>query len=81
MAVLSIRELNANLSGVLSRVEAGEVITLTKRGRRFARIEPEPENWLDDPVRRAAFERAKADLATPVPGLTGRATYEERTGR
>ena len=33
MGVMSIRELNANLSKALARAEAGEVIEITKNGK------------------------------------------------
>jgi prevent-host-death family protein len=39
---VAIRELKAHLSEYLERVERGEVINVTKRGRRVARILPEP---------------------------------------
>ena len=32
MGVMSVRELNANLSKALARAEAGEVIEITKNG-------------------------------------------------
>lgn len=37
-----IRDLKAHLSEYLERVERGEVIRVTNRGRRVARITPEP---------------------------------------
>jgi prevent-host-death family protein len=39
---VAIRELKAHLSAYLERVERGEVINVTNRGRRVARILPEP---------------------------------------
>jgi len=39
---VAIRELKAHLSEYLERVEQGEVIIVTNRGRRVARITPEP---------------------------------------
>lgn len=36
-----IRELKENLSDYLSRVEQGEIITVTKRGKTIGRIVPE----------------------------------------
>lgn len=35
-----IRELKAHLNAYLSRVEAGETVTITKRGKPFGRIVP-----------------------------------------
>ena len=40
MTTVSVRELNANVSAIVSRVEAGEVLTLTKHGRMIADIVP-----------------------------------------
>jgi prevent-host-death family protein len=39
---VAIRDLKARLSEYLERVERGEVINVTNRGRRVARILPEP---------------------------------------
>ena len=39
---VNVRELKAHLSAVLKRVESGEVVGVTNRGRRVARILPEP---------------------------------------
>jgi prevent-host-death family protein len=39
---VAIRELKAHLSQYLERVQRGEVINVTNRGRRVARILPEP---------------------------------------
>jgi len=81
MTAMSIRELNSNVSKVIARVEAGEVIDITKDGKVVAELRPKASKWLDDPVRRAAYEKVAATLREGIPGLTGPATYEERTGR
>lgn len=81
MGVMSIREFNSNVSKALARVEAGETIDITKNGEVIAEIRPKPRNWLDDPERRAAYERALEGLRMGIPGLSGPATYDERTGR
>jgi prevent-host-death family protein len=39
---VTVRELKAHLSEYLKRVESGEVVGVTNRGRRVARILPEP---------------------------------------
>jgi len=39
---IGVRELKAKLSEVLSRVERGEVVGVTSRGRRIAQIVPAP---------------------------------------
>jgi antitoxin (DNA-binding transcriptional repressor) of toxin-antitoxin stability system len=42
MSRLSVRELNANISKALARVEAGETIDIAKNGKVFAEIRPKP---------------------------------------
>jgi antitoxin (DNA-binding transcriptional repressor) of toxin-antitoxin stability system len=81
MGVMSIREFNANTSAAFAKVEAGETIDVTKNGKVIAEVRPKPKNRLDDPQIRAAYERIKARMEIGIPGLTGPATYEERTGR
>ncbi len=81
MGALSVRELNNNLSAAIARVEAGEVLTVTKHGKPVLEMRPKPANKMDDPAWRAAYERMLAGLREGVPCLTAPATYEERTGR
>ena len=81
MAALSVRELNDNLSAAIARVEAGEVITITKHGRPVVEMRPKPASKMDDPEWRAAYERMVAGMREGVPGLTAPFTYEERTER
>ncbi len=81
MGVMSIREFNANVSKAIAKVEAGEVIELTRNGKVVAHITPKRKNLMDDPDYRAAHERMMALMREGVPGLSGPATYEERTGR
>jgi antitoxin (DNA-binding transcriptional repressor) of toxin-antitoxin stability system len=76
---LSIRDLNANLSKALARVEAGETLALTKNGRVFAEVRPRKPSKLDDPEFAAALERLMTTLEEGLPGLNGPASYEERT--
>lgn len=79
MSVMSIRELNANVSRALTQAESGEDIVLTRNGKPVLRITRE---GVDD--REARRQRAVARLLeimeTGLP-LGGPATYEERTGR
>ncbi len=49
MAVLSVRELNSNISKAIARVEAGETLDITKNGKVIAEIRPK------GPVRDAAW--------------------------
>lgn len=44
----SIRQLKANLSGLIRRVAAGETVTVRVRNRRVARIVPIAERRADD---------------------------------
>ncbi len=81
MGVMSIREFNANTSAAFAKVEAGETIEVTKNGKVIAEIRPKRKNRLDDPEIRAAWEKLRQGMETGIPGLSGPATYEERTGR
>jgi len=81
MGVMSVRELNDDVARALALIEAGESVDLTKNGRVIAELRPKQASKLDDPEFRAAYERLKRGLEIGIPGLTGPATYEERTGR
>ena len=80
MGVMSIRELNANMSKAIARAEAGEVIDITRNGKAIVELRAKRKNKLDDPEFRAAYERFVQRMERGIPGLTGPATYEERTG-
>ena len=74
---VAIRQLKAHLSEYLERVEGGEVIWVTNRGRRVARITPEPgrsnvargvaEGWIrpGSGVAPAAIVRVQPASGTP----------------
>ena len=81
MGVMSIRELNTNMSKAIARAEAGEVIDITRNGKAVVELRAKRKNKLDDPEFRAAYERFVQRMERGIPGLTGPATYEERTGR
>ena len=81
MTVMSIREFNANTSKAIARAEAGEVIEITRNGKPVAELRAKRKNRLDDPEIRAAYERMVKGFEKGIPGLSGPATYEERTGR
>lgn len=81
MGVMSIRELNANLSKALARAEAGEIIEITRNGKPIVELRTKRVNKMDDPEFRAARERMMKRMTKGIPGLKGPATYEERTGR
>ena len=80
-ALVSVRELNANVSATLARIESGESLTITKNGKPVAELSPPRQNPLDDPKRRAAIADMLQIMEKGIPGLNGPATYEERTGR
>jgi prevent-host-death family protein len=81
MGVMSVRELNANLSKALARAEAGEIIEITKNGKPIVELRAKPKNRMDDPEFRAARERLLESMREGIPGLKGPFTYEERTER
>lgn len=79
MGVMSIRELNANVSRALTQAESGEDIVLTRNGKPFLRITREGVG--DREARRqTAVARLMAIMDVGLP-LGGPATREERTGR
>ena len=81
MGVMSIREFNANVSKAIAKVEAGETLEITKNGKVIAELRPKRANRMDDPEYRAKYEKMLAGMREGIPGLSGPATYEERTGR
>jgi antitoxin (DNA-binding transcriptional repressor) of toxin-antitoxin stability system len=81
MSVMSIREFNANTSKAFAKVEAGEVIQVTRNGKIIATVTPERVNRMDDPEYRAKYEKMMALMREGIPGLKAPFTYEERTGR
>jgi antitoxin (DNA-binding transcriptional repressor) of toxin-antitoxin stability system len=78
MGILSIRELNSNVSKAIARVEAGETLSITRSGRVVAEIRPKKADRLDDPELRQAYDEALALMQRRV-SLGGRASYDERT--
>jgi antitoxin (DNA-binding transcriptional repressor) of toxin-antitoxin stability system len=81
MGVMSIREFNANTSAAFAKVEAGEILDITKNGRIIATLRPKRINLMDDPEYRLAHEEMIALFRGGLPYLGGAASYEERTGR
>jgi prevent-host-death family protein len=80
MAALSIRELNANISKVIERVEAGEVVNVSRNGRVVAEIRPK----IVRPVRDERYWKARKEmerlLNEGLPLDIGKATLEDRYG-
>jgi antitoxin (DNA-binding transcriptional repressor) of toxin-antitoxin stability system len=79
MSVMSIREFNANMSKAIARAEAGEVIDITRNGKAVVELRAKRKNRIDDPEFKKAREKFLNGFG--IDGLTGPATYEERTGR
>ena len=79
MSVLSVRELNANISRALSRVEAGEILEIARNGVVIAELRPKSSRRTEDPVWRASFAALMEDVSRGVP--FGRAFgHDERNG-
>jgi antitoxin (DNA-binding transcriptional repressor) of toxin-antitoxin stability system len=80
MAALSIRELNANISKVIERVEAGEVVNVSRNGRVVAEIRAK----IVRPVRDARYWKARKEmerlLDEGLPLNIGKASIEDRYG-
>jgi antitoxin (DNA-binding transcriptional repressor) of toxin-antitoxin stability system len=81
MGVMSIREFNANTSAAFAKVEAGERLEITKNGKVIAEIRPKQANKMDDPEFRSKREALLNSLKNQPLGLSGPATYDERTSR
>jgi len=65
MEQVPIRVLNQDTAGVLDRVEHGETLEITSRGRPIARIVPVTEGELDDLV--AAGKVIPPTIHGPIP--------------
>lgn len=81
MTKIGVRELRQNASRYLRRVEAGETIEVTDRGRPVARLVPvgKGSTW-DRLVAEGRVSEAKAsmdDLPPPLPAVKGQPTLSE----
>jgi antitoxin (DNA-binding transcriptional repressor) of toxin-antitoxin stability system len=78
MGVLSVRELNANISRALARVEAGEILDISRNGKIIAELRPKA------PVRDAAWHRAHREsiefLHKGLPLNVGKITEDDKYG-
>jgi prevent-host-death family protein len=78
MGSLSVRELNANISKALARVEAGETLEISKNGRIFAELRPKK------PPKDAAWRKAHKDsvsfLGRGLPLNVGKVTEDDKYG-
>jgi prevent-host-death family protein len=57
MLIRSVREANQNFSKLISEVEKGEIVIITKNGKQVAEVRPVIEDRMQDPVWRANYER------------------------
>jgi prevent-host-death family protein len=79
MTEVSVRELRNNLSEYLSRVEAGESVAVTRRGKRIATINPDaaaendPDAWIWKAVRegKMSWSGRKFNPKMPTVKLKG----------
>lgn len=69
MEQVPIRQLNQDTAGVMGRVEAGETVEITNRGRVIGRIVPAARGELDDLVE--AGWAAPPTLSGPFPMPSG----------
>lgn len=75
MSEVGIRALQQNASAVVAEAAAGEVVTITDRGRPVARLVPIRRSRLDELIEAGLATRAEgslADLPPPEPGPPGR---------
>ena len=80
MGVMTIRELNANVSKAISRVEAGETIEITKNGRKVVEIRPTVIAPVRDEKWHAARARMDALMAKPFGKFSGKVTHDDKYG-
>jgi prevent-host-death family protein len=70
MEQVPIRELNQDTAGVLARVEAGEPVEITNRGKPIARLVPvRPNNELDDLIAAGRVTPATVQGPFPMPTI------------
>ncbi len=67
MREIGVRELKASLSGVLGRVESGEPVRVTRRGRPVADIVPAGARRANDRLRTLAADGRITLPSRPLP--------------
>jgi len=78
MGRLSVRELNANISKALARVEAGEVLDISRNGKVIAELRPKAPSR--DAAWQKAYEESVALLRRGLPLGIGKVTSEDKYG-
>lgn len=79
MEQVPVRQLNQDTAGVLARVERGEAVEITRRGKVIGRIVPVTMGELDDWV--AAGRVVAATSSGPIPLPAHRAAPGSEAGR
>jgi prevent-host-death family protein len=79
MEQIPIRSLNQDTAGVLARVEQGEVVEVTNRGRPIARIVPISDDTLAELI--AAGTVTPPTIAAPFPMPTVSADESSESGQ
>ena len=69
MEQVSVRELNQDTAGVLARVERGEIVEVTNRGKPVAHIRPIATGPLDDLIAAGRAVPPTITGAIPLPRL------------
>ncbi|WP_133875464.1 type II toxin-antitoxin system Phd/YefM family antitoxin [Paractinoplanes brasiliensis] len=75
---IPIRSLNQDTAGVLARVEQGETVEITNRGRPIARIVPVDVDPLEELVRTGALTPPTVTLPFAMP--TGAQPADQEAG-
>jgi prevent-host-death family protein len=78
MGTVPVRALNQDTAGVLARVESGETIEITRRGKVIGRIVPAVSGELDDLI--AAGRLTPATIGGPWLAPTGPAPVGPEAG-
>lgn len=78
MGVLSIRELNSNISKALARVEAGEALDITRNGKVIAELRP--KRAVRDAKWWKAVRESEEFLRRGLPLGVGKITEEDKYG-
>ena len=79
MRLISITGAKQNVSRLIKEVEAGETVVITRRGKPVAELGPWKSSKLDDPERRAAFERWSKHLRERKMTAIGSGRSPKRT--
>lgn len=84
MSEVGIRALKQNASAVVAEAAAGEVVTITDRGRPVAQLVPVASSRIEALIgaeRARPSRRRLADLPAPAPRRKGRSTLSDELNR